>query len=156
MTASVAMGVAVDDTIHFLTWFRRGLDEGMNRQNAIMLAYDRCATAMTQTTLIGGLGLAVFSLSTFMPTQRFGILMLVLMLAALVGDLVFLPAILAGPVGRVFNSKRTTRVDNPEAPLTDASDQSHATLPANNGGHNLRGPYNLMLKRQDSRRVGDN
>ncbi len=38
MTASVAMGVAVDDTVHFLTWFRRGLDEGMKRKAAIMLS----------------------------------------------------------------------------------------------------------------------
>ncbi|MEM7311817.1 MAG: MMPL family transporter [Planctomycetota bacterium] len=156
MTASVAMGVAVDDTIHFLTWFRRGLDEGMNRRGAIMLAYDRCATAMTQTTLIGGLGLAVFALSTFMPTQRFGVLMLVLMLAALVGDLVFLPAILAGPVGRVFNVKRKTRVDSPN-PIEQVGGDGASTgnsASGNNGGHELRGPYSLMLKRQsDARRM---
>ena len=36
MTASVAMGVAVDDTIHFLTWFRRGIDEGLDRKNAVL------------------------------------------------------------------------------------------------------------------------
>ncbi len=160
MTASVAMGVAVDDTIHFLTWFRRGLDEGMSRQGAIMLAYDRCATAMTQTTLIGGMGLAVFAKSTFMPTQRFGILMLVLMLAALVGDLVFLPAILAGPVGRVFNAKRTTRVDSPN-PVSGKSvpgekGENGESGDSSNGGHELRGPYSLMLKRQSqSRRLSD-
>ena len=28
MTASVALGVAVDDTVHFLTWFRRGISRG--------------------------------------------------------------------------------------------------------------------------------
>lgn len=108
MTASVAMGVAVDDTIHFLTWFRRGLDDGLDRRKAIMLAYDRCATAMTQTTMIAGLGLAVFALSTFTPTQRFGMLMLTLMVAALLGDLIFLPAILAGPFGRVFSARNET------------------------------------------------
>ncbi|MCA9213230.1 MAG: MMPL family transporter, partial [Planctomycetales bacterium] len=85
MTASVAMGVAVDDTIHFMTWFRAGLDQGLNRYDAILMAYKRVATAMTQTTLIGGLGLAVFAFSTFTPTQRFGVLMLALLLAALVG-----------------------------------------------------------------------
>ena len=71
MTASVAMGVAVDDTIHFLTWFRRGIREGLERKAAIKQAYGRVALAMTQTTLIGGLGLSVFALSTFTPTQRF-------------------------------------------------------------------------------------
>ncbi len=104
MTASVAMGVAVDDTIHFLTWFRSGLRKGLDRREAIFVAYTHVAPAMTQTTIIGGLGLSVFALSTFTPTQRFGTLMLTLLTAALVGDLIFLPALLASPLGRIFRS----------------------------------------------------
>ncbi|MEO8269894.1 MAG: hypothetical protein ABI557_09240, partial [Aureliella sp.] len=103
MTASVAMGVAVDDTIHFLTWFRDGLRKGLDRREAIFVAYKQVAPAMTQTTIIGGLGLSVFALSTFTPTQRFGTLMLSLLTAALVGDLIFLPALLASPLGRIFS-----------------------------------------------------
>jgi predicted RND superfamily exporter protein len=102
MTASVAMGVAVDDTVHFLTWFRRGILSGLDRRGAVRMAYQRCATAMIETTVIGGLGLGVFALSTFTPTQRFGYLMMFLLAAALVGDLVFLPALLTGPLGRLF------------------------------------------------------
>ncbi len=102
MCASVAMGVAVDDTIHYLTWFRIGLRDGLTRNEAILEAYRRVATAMTQTTLIGGLGLAVFALSTFTPTQRFGVMMVTLLVAALAGDLILLPALLAGPLGRFF------------------------------------------------------
>lgn len=106
MTASVAMGVAVDDTIHYLTWFRRGLDMGLDRKSAVRYSYQRCARAMFQTTLIGGLGLSVFAFSSFQPTQRFGVLMLSLMSAALVGDLVVLPALLSGPLGRFFERRR--------------------------------------------------
>jgi len=105
MTASVALGVAVDDTVHFLTWFRRGVTRGMNRLEAVMLAYDRCATAMLQTTIIGGLGLAVFATSTFTPTQQFGYLMISMLGAALIGDLLLLPAILVSPLGRFFGGK---------------------------------------------------
>jgi predicted RND superfamily exporter protein len=36
MTASVAMGVAVDDTIHFLNWFRSGIRQGLSRKDAIL------------------------------------------------------------------------------------------------------------------------
>jgi len=107
MTASVAMGVAVDDTIHFLMWFRKGIKRGLGRLDSIELAYEHVATAMTQTTLIGGLGLSVFWFSTFTPTQRFGVMMLTLLSAALVGDLVFLPAILASPIGKLFGRKDT-------------------------------------------------
>ncbi len=102
MTASVAMGVAVDDTIHFLNWFRKGIAQGLPRVDAIRLAYKKVATAMTQTTLIAGFGLSAFAFSTFMPTQRFGILMLFLLAAALIGDLILLPALLAGPLGKFF------------------------------------------------------
>lgn len=109
MTASVAMGVAVDDTVHFLTWFRWGLDEGYTRGRAIKEAYSRCAMAMFQTTIIGGLGLAVFAFSTFTPTQRFGYLMVSLLAVALIGDLIFLPALLAGPLGRVFRPDHKAR-----------------------------------------------
>ncbi len=105
MTASVALGVAVDDTVHFLTWFRRGVTQGLDRVQSVMLAYDRCATAMLQTTVIGGLGLAVFATSTFTPTQQFGYLMISMLGAALVGDLLLLPAILAGPLGSFFGGK---------------------------------------------------
>ena len=106
MTASVAMGVAVDDTIHFLNWYRYALEKGQRRKEAIKTAYARVATAMTQTTLIGGLGLSAFALSTFTPTQRFGVLMLILLGMALIGDLILLPALLAGPFGKYFGKER--------------------------------------------------
>lgn len=106
MTASVALGIAVDDTIHFLTWFRINLRKGMDRRQAIREAYRDVAPAMTQTTIIGGLGLCVFALSTFTPTQRFGTLMLALLFVALLGDLIFLPALLASPLGRLFGIRK--------------------------------------------------
>jgi hypothetical protein len=115
MTASVALGVAVDDTIHFLTWFRRGIAMGYDRVQSVMLAYDRCATAMMQTTLIGGLGLAVFATSTFTPTQQFGYLMISMLGAALIGDLLMLPALLVSPLGRFFSVGAPAQVPKDEA-----------------------------------------
>jgi predicted RND superfamily exporter protein len=121
MTASVAMGVAVDDTIHFLSWFRKGLDDGHDRKASILLAYRRVATAMTQTTAIGGIGLSIFAFSTFTPTQQFGTLMLALLVAALVGDLFFLPALLASSLGKVFDKKKDDDGSDPEQSLSKGS-----------------------------------
>ena len=130
MTASVAMGVAVDDTIHFLTWFRDGIREGRERHVAIKEAYGRVALAMTQTTLIGGLGLSVFALSTFTPTQRFGTMMLTLLAAALVGDLVILPALLAGPLGKYLCPTVSPRSKDGEAEVvTPAPECTPEVLP---------------------------
>jgi predicted RND superfamily exporter protein len=99
MTASVALGIAVDDTLHYVTWFRRELVETGSRYVAVRRAYGHCASAMVQSTLICGLGLLVYTLSPFIPTQRFALMMLLLLLAALAGDLLLLPALLLGPMG---------------------------------------------------------
>jgi len=111
MTASVALGIAVDDTIHFLSWFRHFIDEGLDRVDAVIETYRRVGPAMLQTTVVGGLGLFVFSLSTFTPTQRFGTLMLVLLVTALFGDLILLPALLAGPLGRWYRPRTASPAD---------------------------------------------
>jgi hypothetical protein len=107
MTASAALGIAVDDTFHFLTWFCRASSEGKPRREALSFAYQRCAGAMATTTLICSCGLAVFALSTFMPIVHFAWMMVSLLAAALAGDLIFLPAMLAGPLGRVFRRSRS-------------------------------------------------
>lgn len=102
MAPCVALGVTVDDVVHFMLWFRRGISDGMDRKQATMLAYKGCARAMYQSWGVIGIGLSVFSLSPFGPTQRFGHMMLSMLTVALVGNLVLLPALLAGPLGDIF------------------------------------------------------
>lgn len=106
MTATAAMGIAVDDTLHFVTWFRRGLAAGQTRREAVHTAYSRCGTAMVQTTLICGLGLAAFGFSPFGPISRFGILMFSMLFTAILGDLIVLPALLISPLGHIFEHHR--------------------------------------------------
>jgi predicted RND superfamily exporter protein len=135
MTASVAMGIAVDDTIHFLTHYRHYLEEGATRQEAVVSTYRRVAPAMLQTSIIAGVGLFVFALSTFTPTQRFGTLMLLLLGSAVWGDLLLLPALLVSPLGRVVRPRDRARlgdsVDVADAPLPQGS--SAKTIAASQG-----------------------
>lgn len=139
MTASVALGVAVDDTMHYLTWYRFALDEGHDRKGAAMAAYQRCGTAMVQTSLIAGLGLCVFAFSTFTPTQRFGMLMLVLLAAALFGDLVFLPSMLTGPLGRFFDRhKRPKKLVLVGEPALDENTGDRLVVPLDQGKAGVR------------------
>jgi predicted RND superfamily exporter protein len=114
MTASVALGIAVDDTIHFLTWYQRGTMEGLSRFASIRHAFEHCAKAMIDTSLICGLGVAPFLFGVFMPTVNFALLLSVMLFTALVGDLILLPAILAGPAGILFRRRKTRkRMTNP-------------------------------------------
>ena len=61
---------------------------------------------MIDTSFICGFGVCPFLFSIFMPTAKFSFMMLILLMMALVGDLFFLPAILASPAGKLFAKKR--------------------------------------------------
>jgi len=102
MTPCVALGVTIDDVIHFVLWFRRGIERGLSTPAAVELAYGGCARAMVQSWGVIGLGLSAFALSSFIPTFRFGALMIGLLTVGLIGNLFFLPALLAGPLGRLI------------------------------------------------------
>ncbi|MEZ6093087.1 MAG: MMPL family transporter [Pirellulaceae bacterium] len=106
MAASIALGVAVDDTIHYLTWFRHEPNETGDHTKAIVGAYRHCATPTMHAALINGLGLSVFAFSTFMPTRKFGFLMLTILVVGMVAELILLPALLASPMGRVFKPQK--------------------------------------------------
>jgi hypothetical protein len=99
MTAGVALALAAEGTIHFVNWFRQGLSAGLDRRDSVMRAYDQCGVAMIETALIAGAGLAVLSLSAFTPLREVGYLSIAMLTAALAGNLLMLPAILASPLG---------------------------------------------------------
>jgi predicted RND superfamily exporter protein len=122
MTASIALGVAVDDTIHYLTWFREELDRLGDRKKAILAAYRHCATPTLQAAIISGLGLSIFAFSTFTPTQRFGVLMLVILWLGAVAELIYFPALLAGPLGMVFKPRRKGGVVGDQSHIDHAVD----------------------------------
>jgi uncharacterized protein len=105
MTASVALGIAVDDTLHFIIWFRRGLRKGKTRGESVFYAYRQCGMAMVQTSAICGLGLFMYSFSGFNPISNFAYLMFILLGAALFGDLIVLPSLLLCPLGKLFVTK---------------------------------------------------
>jgi predicted RND superfamily exporter protein len=126
MSASIALGVAVDDTIHYLTWFRRNLAATGDRRLACLTSYRRCATPTLQAALISGIGLSVFAFSTYTPTKQFGLLMLTILITGVVAELLLLPALLVGPLGAAFQrrtvEKRSQSVrDSQPLHCTDSS-----------------------------------
>jgi len=102
LTASVAMGIAVDGTLHYLTWFKRAVREGASKDQALADAYTHCAGALAQTTAITGLSMFVFFFTSFQPVAQFGLLMCLMLVAALIGSMVLLPAVMATRVGMLF------------------------------------------------------
>lgn len=93
MTASVALGIAVDDTTHFLIRFQE-LGRNSNSTIALQKAFAQCSTAMFNTTLIAGLALSVYIGGPLAAMTRFAVLLVSLLFVALICDLFLLPALL--------------------------------------------------------------
>ena len=96
MTFAVAFGIAVDDTIHYLTRYRMELPALKWHHR---LANDRTimttGLAMITTTGILVTGFLILVFSSFTPTADFGLLAALTIFIALVCDLTFLPALLS-------------------------------------------------------------
>ncbi len=95
MTGSIALGIAVDGTFHFLVRFNEQYTETGDSSESARSALAQTGAPIFEAALIGGIGMLALSLSSFAPTSRFGLMMTALLTAALVGDLVLLPAVLS-------------------------------------------------------------
>lgn len=106
VTASIALGIAVDGTLHLVSWFRMGLAQGKSREEAVANALGHCGPAMWQTSFIISLGMIVLYPCDLILISRFGWLMAALVTTALAMDLILTPALLTGPLGWLLG--RTT------------------------------------------------
>ena len=94
MTFAIAFGIAVDDTLHYLTRYRMELSD-RHYQKANDATMMSTGVAMMSTTAILVSGFMVLTLSEFTFSIQFGILSSITILSALIGDLTFLPALLS-------------------------------------------------------------
>jgi len=92
--ASITIGIAVDDTIHFLVRYRRARAEGLDLEDSVHSALLHAGNAIFLSTVVLGLGFAVFLTSTMMSGVYFGLFAVIIIVMALVGDLLFLPALM--------------------------------------------------------------
>ncbi len=90
----IAIGIAVDDTIHFLTHYRTELLNGKSARDAIKISLREVGQAMMFTSIILSLGFLIFVSSIYIPLNNFGILSAIAIAAALLADLFLLPALL--------------------------------------------------------------
>lgn len=101
MTASIALGIAVDGTFHFLLHYESRFRATGDSSDASRDALMQTGAPILKAAVIAAIGMLALMLSNFVPTARFGLMMATLLMAALIGDLVLLPAILAlRPVSR--------------------------------------------------------
>jgi len=94
MMASVALGIAVDNTLHLLTVHDEQRRRGSKPESAAAAAVARVASPAIVTTATASAGFVALLWSAFPPIRYLGLLSVVAMAVALLGDLVVLPALL--------------------------------------------------------------
>jgi hypothetical protein len=92
---SVALGISVDDTIHFLAKYRQELKVlQWNIKDSVLLAVRETGVSMMYTSIILFFGFGIFAASGFEGTQALGILVSMTLLVAMFTNLVMLPSLL--------------------------------------------------------------
>ena len=109
ITASVALGIAVDGTLHLMTWFQQLLRDGVSREDAVAKSLEHCGPALWQTSAAIGFGMMTLYPVELLLISRFGWIMCGLIFAALWGDVILLPSLLAGPLGSILEKMEQKR-----------------------------------------------
>jgi predicted RND superfamily exporter protein len=122
LIAGIAVGLAVDDTIHFVHAYRESRQRGKDRSKACEQAVVDVGLKMVMTSLILVGAFATMGLSDFMPTSQFGLLSSLTIILALVADLTLLPVILSWRHRETAGQPRTNPV--PAATVSPARELS--------------------------------
>jgi predicted RND superfamily exporter protein len=96
--------MAVDSTIHFLNYYRHRTDIGMPPATAARETVEALGPVILMSTLVLLVGLGSTVTSNMPTLQNFGMVSIVVLLVALIGDLLVLPATLA-LLGRRFGGR---------------------------------------------------
>ena len=91
---SMTLGIIVDDSVHFLSKYQDARKQGMDSEAAVRYTFSTVGIALVTTTLVLAAGFSVLMLSPFLLNAHMGLLTVIIIVAALVIDLVFLPAFL--------------------------------------------------------------
>jgi uncharacterized protein len=106
MIGGITMGIAVDDTIHYMVWFRRNVAAGMNHEEAVRKTFRDVGKPAFIISVALCLGFLVLMLGSMGPTVTFGALTALTMAIAPFGDYLMLPSLIM-----VFKPKVKGRTD---------------------------------------------
>jgi CRP-like cAMP-binding protein/preprotein translocase subunit SecF len=94
LIASIAIGLAVDDTIHYLVRYNREFKQDLDEKRAIRDTLHQVGKPIIFTTITLCAAFSVLLFSSFKPTAIFGLMMIITSVAALIGDLILLPSLI--------------------------------------------------------------
>jgi predicted RND superfamily exporter protein len=92
--AAIAMGIAVDDTVHYIHRYKIEIKQKGDYLKAIHRSHCSIGYAIFYTTMTIVIGFSLLTLSNFVPTIYFGLLTVIAMIMALIANLLLLPVLL--------------------------------------------------------------
>ena len=94
VVGNLALGIAVDDTLHIASRYQGRIDAGDCPLEALRWALERVLAPIAYTTIVVALGFAVLGLSGLMFTRNLGLLTACVLVLCLLADVILLPALL--------------------------------------------------------------
>jgi uncharacterized protein len=92
---SIAFGISVDNTIHFLAKYRQELKAtGWDIKKSVVLALSETGVSMLYTSVVLFFGFGIFAVSSFGGTRAMGILVSLTLVVAVISNLILLPTLL--------------------------------------------------------------
>ncbi|MCD4718157.1 MAG: MMPL family transporter, partial [Desulfobacterales bacterium] len=95
MVSAMAIGIVVDDTIHFMTRYNSEMHRLKDQDQAMRVCLEREIRPIFATSIALALGFAVFALSSFVSIIHFGVLSALVMVVAFLGDMLVTPILLS-------------------------------------------------------------
>ena len=92
--AAISVGMAVDNTIHYLYRYKVEISNGVASSDAILKSHTTIGRAILYTALTISIGFLIFSFSNFSPTVLFGTFTSLAIFTSLVATLILLPLLL--------------------------------------------------------------
>ncbi|WP_373030668.1 RND family transporter [Sulfurovum sp.] len=92
--AAIAMGIGIDDTVHYIHRFKVEFAKDNRYYFSMHRTNNSIGNALYFTTLVIVIGFSILTLSNLIPTIYFGLLTMLVMIAALTSDLILLPKLL--------------------------------------------------------------
>ena len=94
MIGSIALGLVVDDTVHFLVRFRRKMQSGRSIESGIHETVLEAGRPIALTSFVLAISFLILLLGSFNPNINFGLVSAIIIMLALIADLMVLPAAL--------------------------------------------------------------
>jgi len=94
LIAAIALGIGVDDTIHYIDRYNREVKRSHDRRGAINRSLTAVGKPMVYTSVTLFLGFLILTVSEFVPIRQFGFLSAMTLVVALIANLTLLPALL--------------------------------------------------------------